>query len=162
MRKNYGYDSYRGRSPLRSVLKWIIALLTAVLVLTVAALLWLQQFMVYSSEGGRLVFPWTEQNTPSASPSAEWESPGVSPTVVVVTPEAPAPEYLHAALLHQAPCFPFAGREARGNEQVEHGGLSVRHKRRVHNGGGSSAHRPAVPSPCSRRRRCPCQSRRSP
>ena len=51
MRKNYGYDSYRGRSPLRSVLKWIIALLTAVLVLTVAALLWLQQFMVYSSEG---------------------------------------------------------------------------------------------------------------
>ena len=99
MRKNYGYDSYRGRSPLRSVLKWIIALLAAVLVLTVAALLWLQQFMVYSSEGGRLVFPWTEQNTPSASPSAEWESPAVSPTVVVVTPEAPAPEYLHAALL---------------------------------------------------------------
>lgn len=91
MRKNYGYDSYRGRSPLRSVLKWIIALLTAVLVLTVAALLWLQQFMVYSSEGGRLVFPWTEQNAPSASPSAEWESPAVSPTVVVVTPEAPAP-----------------------------------------------------------------------
>ena len=85
MRKNYGYDSYRGRSPLRSVLKWIIALLTAVLVLTVAALLWLQQFMVYSSEGGRLVFPWTEQNAPSASPSAEWESPAVSPTVVVVT-----------------------------------------------------------------------------
>ena len=39
MRKNYGYDSYRGRSPLRSVLKWIIALLAAVLVLTVAALL---------------------------------------------------------------------------------------------------------------------------
>ena len=86
MRKNYGYDSYRGRSPLRSVLKWIIALLAAVLVLTVAALLWLQQFMVYSSEGGRLVFPWTEQNTPSASPSAEWESPAVSPTVVVVFP----------------------------------------------------------------------------
>lgn len=99
MRKNYGYDAYRGRSPLRGILKWIIALLAAVLVLTVAALLWLQQFMVYSSEGGRLVFPWTEQNTPSASPSAEWESPAVSPTVVVVTPEAPAPEYLHAALL---------------------------------------------------------------
>ena len=99
MRKNYGYDAYRGRSPLRGILKWIIALLAVVLVLTVAALLWLQQFMVYSSEGGRLVFPWTEQNTPSASSSAELESPAVSPTVVVVTPEAPEPEYLHAALL---------------------------------------------------------------
>ena len=114
MRKNYGYDSYRGRSPLRSVLKWIIALLTAVLVLTVAALLWLQQFMVYSSEGGRLVFPWTEQNTPSASPSAEWESPGVSPTVVVVTPEAPAPEYLHAALLPRGPFRRHCGGPAGG------------------------------------------------
>ena len=57
MRKNYGYDTYRGRSPFRSVLKWIIALLVVVLILAVAALVWLQQYMVYSSDGGKLVFP---------------------------------------------------------------------------------------------------------
>ena len=99
MRKKYGYDTYRGRSRFRSFLKWIIALLAVVLIGAVAALYWLQQFMVYSPGGGRLVFPWTEQQGASPTPDAAQASPQVSPTVVVVMPEVPDPEYLHAALL---------------------------------------------------------------
>ncbi len=99
MRKNYGYDTYRGRSPFRSVLKWIIALLVVVLILAVAALVWLQQYMVYSSDGGKLVFPWTEQSTPFPSPTPSSAPPLASPSVVVVTPEVPTPEALHAAFL---------------------------------------------------------------
>lgn len=112
MRKNYSYDTYRGRSPFRSVLKWIIALLAVVLILAVAALVWLQQYMVYSSDGGKLVFPWTEQSTPFPSQTPSSAPPLVSPSVVVISPDIPAPEALHAAFLPREALYDGSAEQA--------------------------------------------------
>lgn len=95
MRKHYGYDSYRGRSPLRTFLKATAVVLAVVLLLGVAALFFLEPYWVVSADGAQLRLPWSQQTpTPSAEPSLFSSSP-----VVVVTPEIQAPAYLHAAFL---------------------------------------------------------------
>ena len=60
--KPYGYGSYRGRSRLRTVLKMIIVLLAVILVLAVAALLFLQRYMVFSADGVRFELPFLQQD----------------------------------------------------------------------------------------------------
>ena len=50
MRRN-GYDSYRGRSRFRTVMKVLIGVLLVVLVLAVAALIWLEPYLGYSAGG---------------------------------------------------------------------------------------------------------------
>lgn len=60
--KPYGYGSYRGRSRLRTVLKTIIVLLAVILVLAVAALLFLQRYMVFSADGVRFELPFLQQD----------------------------------------------------------------------------------------------------
>lgn len=98
MRKG-GYDSYRGRSPFRTFLKVIIILLVIVLLLTIAGYFFLQQYLVYSSEGVRLDLPFLREDpTPSASP-AETAPPTESEPLVVLTPEVIQPQWLHAVLL---------------------------------------------------------------
>ena len=95
MRKHYGYDSYRGRSPLRTFLKATAVVLAVVLLLGVAALFFLEPYWVVSADGAQLRLPWSQQTpAPSAEPIPFSSSP-----VVVVTPEIQTPAYLHAAFL---------------------------------------------------------------
>ena len=51
-RNHYGYGAYRGKSKLRTFLKFVIAVLAVVLVLLVGAFFFLQRYMVVSSTGG--------------------------------------------------------------------------------------------------------------
>ena len=95
MRKHYGYDSYRGRSPLRTFLKATAVVLAVVLLLGVAALFFLEPYWVVSADGAQLRLPWSQQTpAPYAEPIPFSSSP-----VVVVTPEIQTPAYLHAAFL---------------------------------------------------------------
>lgn len=84
MRRN-GYDSYRGRSRFRTALKVLIGVLAVLLVLAVAALIWLEPYIDYSAGGIRINLPFFQREQPEATGSAP---------VVVATPEAtptPAP-----------------------------------------------------------------------
>ena len=87
MRRN-GYDSYRGRSRFRTVMKVLIGVLLVVLVLAVAALIWLEPYLGYPAGGIRINLPFFRREQP--------EETGGAP-VVVTTPEviptpAPTPE----------------------------------------------------------------------
>ncbi|WP_294512019.1 putative glycoside hydrolase [uncultured Intestinimonas sp.] len=102
MRRNrsYGrgcYSSYRGRSALSTPLKVIAVLLAVVLVLSVAALFFLEPYWVYSADGGRLLLPWVQENEEDSAPL-----PSVSQPLVVLTPEPEPEELLHALLLPQS------------------------------------------------------------
>lgn len=97
MRTNYGYDTYRGRSPLRIFLKVVAILLAAVLILGVLALVFLGRYIVVSADGVRFVFPWAAADPPPLS-SVEIITP--QPTeLVVVTPELPQDQWLQAVTL---------------------------------------------------------------
>lgn len=98
MRNGYGRGSYRGRSSASRVLKIIIIILILVLVLAVAAVLYLGQFRVYSSDGLRLDIPFlTDRATPPPQPDPN--PPGPTPTLVIVTPAPTPPPQLHIAAL---------------------------------------------------------------
>ncbi len=99
MRRNYGYDAYRGRSAFRTVLKAVAILLAVVLVLAVIAVSRLEQYMVYSADGVKLELPWLERQPEPAE--SEAVLPPVEPTeqLVVVTPEPQGPDDLHAVAL---------------------------------------------------------------
>lgn len=91
-----GYGPYRGRSSFKKILKVLAVVVIILIVLAAAAAVYLQQYLVVSSDGVRLELPFFRQedqpdpaSSPSASPSA--------PPVVVVTPE-PAPEPEQSAL----------------------------------------------------------------
>ena len=94
MRRN-GYDSYRGRSRFRTVMKVLIGVLLVVLVLAVAALIWLEPYLGYSAGGIRINLPFFRREQP--------EETGGAP-VVVTTPEVippPAPTPGRAAAQHR-------------------------------------------------------------
>lgn len=100
--KSYGYDSYRGRSRLRSALKVIIVLLLVVLAVLLAAFLFLQRYMVISADGIRFEPPFFQDE--DAPPSSG--GPSATPLPVVTTPSpspsaspVPSQEYLHAVAL---------------------------------------------------------------
>jgi hypothetical protein len=100
--KSGGYGSYRGRSPLRTFLKTVIILLSVVLILTVFALVFLQQYVVYSADGVRLELPFFQNEPATAPPTAALTgtpSPAETAPLVVVTPEAVEPNWLHAVML---------------------------------------------------------------
>lgn len=70
MRRN-GYDSYRGRSRFRTVMKVLIGVLLVVLVLAVAALIWLEPYLGYSAGGIRINLPFSggsSRRRPAAPP----------------------------------------------------------------------------------------------
>jgi len=118
-KKDYG--SYRGRSPLRTFLKYVIILLTAVLILAVLALVFLQEYIVYSADGIRLEIPFFKNARPAPSSAASPEPVETDP-LVVVTPEITEPEWLHAATLPGEALYDgTAGRrveEAGGNAAI--------------------------------------------
>ncbi len=97
--KSKGYDTYRGRSPVRSFLKFIIILLVAVLIVGAFAIVFLQRYLVYTADGPKLVLPFMENSPASPSPSASVSSSPGSEPLAVVTPEVKEPQWLHAALL---------------------------------------------------------------
>lgn len=96
MRKTYGYDPYRGRSPFRTILKIVAAALALILALAVAALFFLEPYWVYGPDGPHLQLPWEGQTPPVST-----ASPSPSPTVVIVETEAPSGTPLHAVALPQ-------------------------------------------------------------
>ncbi len=97
MRRRSSYDPYRGRSPLRTLLKIVAVVLAVVLVVSVVVLYFLDPYWTYTPDGPRLQLPWEDQEEPSAAPSP---TPSASPlpTIVVETAE-PAETPLHAAAL---------------------------------------------------------------
>lgn len=100
MRRSYGYDTYHGRSRLRTALMILIGVLLVVLAAAVAAFFLLQKYIVYTDDGqARLDLPFFQQQ--------ETVPPEVSETgdlpVVVVTAEpsaepSEAPELLAVML----------------------------------------------------------------
>ena len=60
MRRN-GYDSYHGRSRVRTFLKVLIVLLLVVLAVAVGALLWLEPYIDYSANGIKINLPFFQQ-----------------------------------------------------------------------------------------------------
>lgn len=79
-----GYSSYRGRGP-----KWkiLLAILLVLVIAVAASVIYLQQFLVYSSDGSRQIrLPWqTEEKEPA--PDGEGEDPENQPDVDVVVQE---------------------------------------------------------------------------
>lgn len=102
MKNHYGYDSYRGRSPVRTLLKIIALLLALVLVLSLVGLFLLEPYWVYSADGARLLLPWSQSapSQPSASAPVS-ATPFPSEPLVIVTPEPVRTESLRAVLLPQ-------------------------------------------------------------
>jgi hypothetical protein len=82
----------------RTFLKAVILLLTAMLLLAVLALVFLQEYIVYSADGIRLELPFGKVSQPPV-PTGGDPSPAVSEPVVVATPEVVKPEWLHAVAL---------------------------------------------------------------
>ena len=87
VRTSYGYDTYRGRSKIRTFLMAVIVILVVVLVLAVAAFFLLQKYMVYTDDGQwHLELPFLTRQEETEPPPPPLESQ----RVVIVTP-TPAP-----------------------------------------------------------------------
>jgi len=114
--KSGGYGSYRGRTPLRMFLKAVIILLMAVLIVAVLALVFLQQYIVYSSDGIRLELPFFDNGVATPAPTAT-PSPTVTQPLVVVTPEIIEPSWLHAVTLPLEALY-----DGTAEEQIEEAG----------------------------------------
>ena len=69
MRRN-GYDSYHGRSRVRTFLKVLIVLLLVVLAVAVGALLWLEPYIDYSANGIKINLPFFQQKEPAPATGA--------------------------------------------------------------------------------------------
>lgn len=86
--RRYGYDPYHGRRGGRTALKIIIGILLVLLVLSLAALFFLEPYIHYSSDGVRLELPFfqgkDEPATPVNSAPLQISTPEPTPTA---TPE---------------------------------------------------------------------------
>lgn len=82
------YSPYRGRSPWKSFFKVLAVIVIILIVLGIAAALYVQQYLVVSSDGVRLDLPFLSQETlsPSDTPSV-----AVSDTPLVVVTPTPEP-----------------------------------------------------------------------
>ena len=86
-RNHYGYGAYRGKSGMRTFLKFVIAVLAVVLVLLVGAFFFLQRYMVVSSSGDIYFdLPFLNREEASAPPDDTEETPSI--VVVSPTPES--------------------------------------------------------------------------
>ena len=98
-RYSYGYGAYHGRSGLRTFLKVLIGVLLVVLLLALAAVFFLEPYLVYDQNGAHLNLPFL-----SGGQASERPSPAQSQTggLVMVSPSptpTPAPDYLRAVSL---------------------------------------------------------------
>lgn len=93
-RDRYGYHTYYGGGGPSPVIK-VIVIVLAVVVLSLILTIWgLQRYMVYSSDGGKLVLPWAQQ-TDGSEGSAQPEEGAVTsePDISdVVTSESTTPQ----------------------------------------------------------------------
>lgn len=93
-RDRYGYHTYYGGGGPSPVIK-VIVIVLAVVVLSLILTIWgLQRYMVYSSDGGKLVLPWAQQ-TDGSDRSAQPEEGAVTsePDISdVVTSESTTPQ----------------------------------------------------------------------
>lgn len=98
-RDRYGYHTYYGGGGPSPVIK-VIVIVLAVVVLSLILTIWgLQRYMVYSSDGGKLVLPWSQQ-TGGSEGSAQPEEGAVTsePDISdVVTSGSAAPQEPAAA-----------------------------------------------------------------
>lgn len=134
-----GYQSYYGRRSSRSgtLLKWIIVFLLAVLVVSVAAYLWLQNNLVYDDNGVYLPMPWKQRESEqqpastsvSPSPTGSIAPPSPSeadPTDSVLVIESPeptlAPRDLARETLHAVEVTPQALLDGTAAQQVADAG----------------------------------------
>lgn len=86
MRTN-GYGSYRGRSSLKTFLKILAVAVVVLAVLGVAAVIYLQQFLVVTHDGVRLELPFFQQEEPEASPTPPSAPSPSAELPVILTPE---------------------------------------------------------------------------
>ena len=90
MRRN-GYESYHGRSRGRNALKVLIGVLLVLLVLSVAALFFLEPYIRYSADGVRLELPFFGGGETETEP----DPPAGTVPIQITTPEptpSPTPE----------------------------------------------------------------------
>lgn len=85
MQKN-GFYSYRGRSPWKRFFKIFVTLIIILAVLTGAAALYLQRYLVVSSDGVRLDLPFLRQENPTPT-----ETVNIPDTPVVIVTPTPDP-----------------------------------------------------------------------
>ena len=83
--RRYGYDPYHGRSRGRTALKILIGVLLCLLVLAVAALLFLEPYIHYTSDGVRVELPFfqgkgEEPDPPEDTTPLQLTTPSPSPT----------------------------------------------------------------------------------
>ena len=96
-RDRYGYHTYYGGGGPSPVIK-VIVIVLAVVVLSLILTIWgLQRYMVYSSDGGKLVLPWSQQTDGSEGSvrpeeGAVTSEPDISDVVTSesTTPQEPA------------------------------------------------------------------------
>lgn len=90
MRRN-GYESYHGRSRGRNALKVLIGVLLVLLVLSVAALFFLEPYIRYSADGVRVELPFFGGSETETEP----DPPAGTVPIQITTPEptpSPTPE----------------------------------------------------------------------
>lgn len=93
-RDRYGYHTYYGGGGPSPVIK-VIVIVLAVVVLSLILTIWgLQRYMVYSSDGGKLVLPWSQQTDGSEGSAQPEEGAAASATDIsdVVTSESTTPQ----------------------------------------------------------------------
>lgn len=87
----YGYGAYRGRSPMKKFLKALLVIFLILVILCAAAAIYLQQFLVFSSDGVRLELPFLsgetspEPSLDSVLPDDPLPTPTPEPTPTPVT-----------------------------------------------------------------------------
>lgn len=69
MKKAYGYDTYHGRGALRTVLKWLLIILLVGALLMGGAFLFLQQYLVRTEDGAKLVLPFWSDRPAAQTPA---------------------------------------------------------------------------------------------
>lgn len=114
MAKREGYGRYQGRksSGVKSFLKGVIVALILLLLLLLAAGIFLQDYIVYTDNGVKLILPWAEETAETPPPESETrvpiiieDGPDAGNTEETETPsEEPVPDLsgpLHAVLVSQ-------------------------------------------------------------
>ncbi len=82
-----GYGSYRGRSPWKTFLKILVAIVLVLVVLGVVAAIYLQQFLEVSADGVRLDLPFLQQEEHVVDPEPAPISTPEPPVVEEPTPD---------------------------------------------------------------------------